>query len=65
MLEKEGLCDVRQGDCSTVKVYGQGFRNSYQLKCEFVKEKVLRTGSIELNHGYCQCIHSIFIQAII
>lgn len=40
-LEKEGLCDVRQGDCSTIQVYGQGFKDSYELKCEFVKEKVL------------------------
>uniref|UniRef100_A0A4W6CPL1 von Willebrand factor D and EGF domains n=1 Tax=Lates calcarifer TaxID=8187 RepID=A0A4W6CPL1_LATCA len=40
-LEKEGLCDVRQGDCSTVQVYGQGFKDSHELKCEFVKEKVL------------------------
>ncbi|XP_050932344.1 von Willebrand factor D and EGF domain-containing protein [Lates calcarifer] len=38
-LEKEGLCDVRQGDCSTVQVYGQGFKDSHELKCEFVKEK--------------------------
>ncbi|XP_078143192.1 von Willebrand factor D and EGF domain-containing protein [Centroberyx gerrardi] len=38
-LEKEGLCDVRQGDCSTVQIYGQGFKDSYELKCEFVKEK--------------------------
>uniref|UniRef100_A0A8D0CXL8 von Willebrand factor D and EGF domains n=1 Tax=Sander lucioperca TaxID=283035 RepID=A0A8D0CXL8_SANLU len=40
-LETEGLCDVRQRDCSTIQVYGQGFKNSYELKCEFVKEKVL------------------------
>lgn len=40
-LETGGLCDVRQGDCSIVKVYGQGFKNAYELKCEFVKEKVL------------------------
>ncbi|XP_041649407.1 von Willebrand factor D and EGF domain-containing protein [Cheilinus undulatus] len=38
-LEKQGLCDVRQGDCSTVQIYGQGFKDSYELKCEFVKEK--------------------------
>uniref|UniRef100_A0A3Q3FEF1 von Willebrand factor D and EGF domains n=1 Tax=Labrus bergylta TaxID=56723 RepID=A0A3Q3FEF1_9LABR len=38
-LEKEGLCDVRQGDCSTTQVYGQGFKDSYELKCEFVREK--------------------------
>ncbi|XP_074539724.1 von Willebrand factor D and EGF domain-containing protein [Halichoeres trimaculatus] len=40
-LEKQGLCDVRQGDCSAVQVYGQGFKDSYELKCEFVKEKFL------------------------
>ncbi|XP_068425269.1 von Willebrand factor D and EGF domain-containing protein isoform X1 [Clinocottus analis] len=38
-LEKEGLCDVRKGDCSIVQVHGQGFKDSYELKCEFVKEK--------------------------
>ncbi|KAF7650177.1 hypothetical protein LDENG_00130260, partial [Lucifuga dentata] len=38
-LEKEGVCDVRQGDCATIHVYGQGFKDSYELKCEFVKEK--------------------------
>ncbi|XP_041845055.1 von Willebrand factor D and EGF domain-containing protein [Melanotaenia boesemani] len=38
-LEKEGLCDVRQEDCSTIQVHGQGFKDSHELKCEFVKEK--------------------------
>nr|XP_020471247.1 von Willebrand factor D and EGF domain-containing protein isoform X2 [Monopterus albus] len=38
-LEKGGLCDVRQKDCTTIQVYGQGFKDSYELKCEFVKEK--------------------------
>uniref|UniRef100_A0A3Q3M3D0 von Willebrand factor D and EGF domains n=1 Tax=Mastacembelus armatus TaxID=205130 RepID=A0A3Q3M3D0_9TELE len=38
-LERGGLCDVRQDDCATVQVYGQGFKDSYELKCEFVKEK--------------------------
>ncbi|KAM6910420.1 von Willebrand factor D and EGF domain-containing protein [Xenentodon cancila] len=38
-LEKDGLCDVRQGDCSLVHVHGQGFKDSYELKCELVKEK--------------------------
>ncbi|XP_058503446.1 von Willebrand factor D and EGF domain-containing protein isoform X2 [Solea solea] len=40
-VQKHGLCDVRQGDCSTVQVFGQGFRDSYELKCEFVKEKFM------------------------
>ncbi|XP_061771484.1 von Willebrand factor D and EGF domain-containing protein isoform X1 [Nerophis ophidion] len=40
-LESGGLCDVRQGDCSTVHVYGQGFKESHKLKCEFVKEKLV------------------------
>ncbi|KAM6967564.1 von Willebrand factor D and EGF domain-containing protein [Aplochiton taeniatus] len=40
-LENEGLCDVRQNGCSTVQVYGQGFKDSHELKCEFVKEKFL------------------------
>uniref|UniRef100_A0A674BFI6 von Willebrand factor D and EGF domains n=1 Tax=Salmo trutta TaxID=8032 RepID=A0A674BFI6_SALTR len=38
-LENEGLCDVRQSDCSTVQVFGQGIKDSYELKCEFLKEK--------------------------
>ncbi|XP_051813003.1 von Willebrand factor D and EGF domain-containing protein [Acanthochromis polyacanthus] len=38
-LENEGLCDVHQRDCSTIHVNGQGFKDSYELKCEFVKEK--------------------------
>lgn len=31
---------MRQGDCSPLRVHGQGFKDSYELKCEFVKEKV-------------------------
>uniref|UniRef100_A0A672FVR7 Si:dkey-30e9.7 n=1 Tax=Salarias fasciatus TaxID=181472 RepID=A0A672FVR7_SALFA len=38
-LEEEGLCDVRRGGCSAVQVHGQSFKDSYELKCEFVKEK--------------------------
>nr|XP_057909307.1 von Willebrand factor D and EGF domain-containing protein [Doryrhamphus excisus] len=40
-VEKEGLCDIRKGDCSTVHIYGQGFKNTHKLMCEFVKEKLV------------------------
>uniref|UniRef100_A0A3Q2FGV5 von Willebrand factor D and EGF domains n=1 Tax=Cyprinodon variegatus TaxID=28743 RepID=A0A3Q2FGV5_CYPVA len=40
-LMKEGLCNIREEDCSFIQVFGQGFKDSSQLKCEFVKEKVL------------------------
>ncbi|XP_054637022.1 von Willebrand factor D and EGF domain-containing protein isoform X3 [Dunckerocampus dactyliophorus] len=40
-LERAGLCDVRQGDCSTVHVYGQGFKDTHKLMCEFVQEKLV------------------------
>ncbi|KAJ3597717.1 hypothetical protein NHX12_001234 [Muraenolepis orangiensis] len=38
-LEEAGLCDMRQDECSIVQVHGVGFTLSYELKCEFVKEK--------------------------
>ncbi|XP_015248179.1 PREDICTED: von Willebrand factor D and EGF domain-containing protein [Cyprinodon variegatus] len=38
-LMKEGLCNIREEDCSFIQVFGQGFKDSSQLKCEFVKEK--------------------------
>ncbi|XP_067221404.1 von Willebrand factor D and EGF domain-containing protein isoform X1 [Chanodichthys erythropterus] len=40
-LENGGLCDVRYGICSSVRVLGQGFKKSYKLKCEVVKEKIV------------------------
>lgn len=46
-LENGGLCDVRYGVCSSVRVLGQGFNKSYKLKCEIVKEKVTNHTSIE------------------
>lgn len=49
-LENGGLCDVRYGVCSSVRVLGQGFKKSYKLKCEIVKEKVTNHRSIELKH---------------
>uniref|UniRef100_A0A8C0FYX6 von Willebrand factor D and EGF domains n=1 Tax=Chelonoidis abingdonii TaxID=106734 RepID=A0A8C0FYX6_CHEAB len=36
-LENDRLCDVRQYDCTSVRAFGQGFRESPSLKCEIVK----------------------------
>ncbi|TSN03413.1 von Willebrand factor D and EGF domain-containing protein [Bagarius yarrelli] len=41
-LEGGGLCDVKSSPCSTVKVLGKGFRSTFELKCEVMKEKVHR-----------------------
>ncbi|TRY94153.1 hypothetical protein DNTS_026143 [Danionella cerebrum] len=39
--ENGGLCDVSDGVCSSVRVLGQGFKRSYKLKCEVMKEKIV------------------------
>ncbi|XP_053916347.1 von Willebrand factor D and EGF domain-containing protein isoform X2 [Cuculus canorus] len=36
-LENAGLCDIRQFDCTSVKAFGHGFRQSLNLKCEIIK----------------------------
>ncbi|XP_046719270.1 von Willebrand factor D and EGF domain-containing protein isoform X1 [Silurus meridionalis] len=40
-LEGGGLCDVKQSPCSTVKILGKSFRNTFELKCEVMKEKTV------------------------
>ncbi|KAG8443077.1 hypothetical protein GDO86_011773 [Hymenochirus boettgeri] len=38
-LENEGLCDVRKYDCTAIRVYGIGFKETPNLRCEFIKQQ--------------------------
>ncbi|KAK2831588.1 hypothetical protein Q7C36_016674 [Tachysurus vachellii] len=40
-LEGGGLCDVKHSSCSTVRVLGKGFRDTFELKCEVMREKIV------------------------
>ncbi|XP_051921817.1 von Willebrand factor D and EGF domain-containing protein [Hippocampus zosterae] len=40
-LESGGLCNIRDDDCSNIRVSGVGFKDGHQLKCEFVQEKLV------------------------
>lgn len=68
-LEKGGLCDVQQGECSTLRINGHGFKDSYELKCEFVKEKVLYFSFLDFNtrvfsRCFFLCLAAVFDLAV-
>lgn len=39
-LENAGFCNVRKYSCMTVRVFGQGFKESPSFKCEVTKLQV-------------------------
>ncbi|XP_060229825.1 von Willebrand factor D and EGF domain-containing protein isoform X2 [Meriones unguiculatus] len=36
-LENAGFCDIQKQNCDTVRVFGQGFKDSPSIKCEVTK----------------------------
>ena len=39
-LENAGFCDIQKQNCVTVRVFGQGFKESPYIKCEVTKLEV-------------------------
>lgn len=39
-LENAGFCDIQKQNCDTVRVFGQGFKESPYRKCEVSKLEV-------------------------
>ncbi|GCB67869.1 hypothetical protein scyTo_0012200, partial [Scyliorhinus torazame] len=43
-LENSGLCDIRQYDCTSVRVFGQWFMDTASLTCEIIKLQISNDG---------------------
>lgn len=39
-LENSGFCDIQKQNCATVRVFGQGFKESPSIRCEVTKLEV-------------------------
>lgn len=39
-VENGGFCDIQKQNCVTVRVFGQGFKESLSIKCEITKLEV-------------------------
>lgn len=39
-LENAGFCDIQKQNCVTVRVFGQGFKETSSIKCEVTKLEV-------------------------
>jgi hypothetical protein len=39
-VENAGFCDIQKKNCATVRVFGQGFKESLSITCEVTKLEV-------------------------